>query len=261
METTKSGVSEESTENQICLSLESLSKNFGGLEAVSQINLKVRQGERRAIIGPNGAGKTTLFNLVGGQLWPTRGKIFLFDKEITKIPAHLRAHLGISRTFQITNLFPQLTVLENLILAAQALEKTKFALFRPITRFNHLYHKVDEILVKVDMTEKREDIIKNLSYGEQRQIEVAMALLAEPCLLLLDEPTAGLAPAESSMMVSMLKNLDKTITILIIEHDMDVAFEIADRITVLDFGKVLAEGGKEEIRKNDAVQQIYLGVD
>jgi branched-chain amino acid transport system ATP-binding protein len=261
MEISRDTDSQKSSKNEICLRLESVSKNFAGLEAVSQINLEVHEGERRAIIGPNGAGKTTLFNLIGGQLSPTRGRIFLFGREITKIPDHLRAHLGISRTFQITNLFPQLTVFDNLILAAQALEKTKFALFRPITRFNHLYRKVDEILLKVGMTEKREDVIKNLSYGEQRQIEIAMALLGEPCLLLLDEPTAGLAPAESSVMVSMLKNLDKTITILIIEHDMDVAFQIADGITVLNFGKVVAEGSKEEIRTNSTVQEIYLRVE
>ena len=185
----------------------------------------------------------------------------MFGNEITKIPAHRRAYMGISRTFQITNLFPQLTVLDNLILAAQALERTKFVMFQASTAFNKLYRKVDEILLKIGMLEKRENIIKNLSYGEQRQIEIAMAVLGEPRLLLLDEPTAGLAPAESSGMVSMLKNLDRMLTILIIEHDMDVAFELADRITVLNFGKVLAEGSKEEIRSNRTVQQIYLGVE
>jgi branched-chain amino acid transport system ATP-binding protein len=260
MEPRRSTDLEGPVENVACLTLENLSKNFGGLEAVSQVNLRVGQGERRAILGPNGAGKTTLFHLISGELQPTKGRIVLLGKDITKIPAHHRAYLGISRTFQITNLFPQLTVLDNLILAAQALEKTKFAMFRPVTSFNHLYRKVDEILEKVGMTEKREDIIKTLSYGEQRQIEVAMALLGRPRLLLLDEPTAGLAPAESSMMVSMLKSLDRTITILIIEHDMDVAFEIADRITVLNFGKTLAEGDKEEIRANEAIQRTYFGV-
>lgn len=242
-----------------CLTLENLSKNFDGLEAVSQLNLKVRKGERRGIIGPNGAGKTTLFNLIGGNLKPSGGKILLFGKDITHVPTHHRAYLGISRTFQITNLFPKLTVLENLVLAAQALEKTKFVMMRPVTKFKHLYNKVDEILAKVGIVEKRHEVIRTLSYGEQRQTEVAMALLGEPQLLLLDEPTAGLAPAESSVMVSLLKALDKTITILIIEHDMDVAFELSDLITVLNFGKVLADGTKEEIRSNETVQQIYLG--
>jgi branched-chain amino acid transport system ATP-binding protein len=147
------------------------------------------------------------------------------------------------------------------VIAAQALQKTKFVMFRPVTSFNDLYQRVEEVLVKVGMIDKRREVVKNLSYGEQRQIEVAMALFSEPRLLLLDEPTAGLAPAESSGMVSMLKGLDENITILIIEHDMDVAFEIADRITVLSFGKILAEGGREEIRANETVQQVYLGVE
>jgi len=251
--------SNETSTNQFCLTLEYLSKNFDGLAAVDQVNLKVRKGERRGIIGPNGAGKTTLFNLLGGNLKPTGGKILFFGNDITHVPTHRRAHLGISRTFQITNLFPKLTVIENLVLAALALGKTKFDMLRPITKFKHLYNKADEILAKVGMLEERNEVIKNLSYGEQRQTEVVMALLGEPCLLLLDEPTAGLAPAESSEMVSMLKALDKTMTVIIIEHHMDVAFELSDMITVLNLGKVLADGTKEEIQSNDSVQQIYLG--
>ncbi len=242
-----------------CLILDNLSKNFGGLAALSHVNLKVRQGERRGIIGPNGAGKTTLFNLITGELPPTTGRVFFFGRDVTRVPAHRRAYLGISRTFQVTNLFPNLTVLGNLVLAAQALEKTKFFMLRPLKTYKHLYRKADEILAKVGMAEKREEVIKNLSHGEQRQIEVGMALLGEPRLLLLDEPTAGLAPAESAMMVSMLKTLDTAITILIIEHDMDVAFELAELITVLHFGEVLAEGTKEEIHSSKTVQEIYLG--
>jgi len=247
-----------SSESPICLTLRDLSKSFGGLEAVSQANLRVQEGERRAIIGPNGAGKTTLFNLINGDLQPTRGNIFFFGRDITKMPAHRRAYLGIARTFQITNLFSNLTVTDNIFLAAQGLEKTKFVLLRPATSFKYIYNKVDEVLAKVGMAEKRKEVVKNLSYGEQRQIEVAMALLGEPRLLLLDEPTAGLAPAESAMMVSLLKNLDKKLTILIIEHNIDVAFELCHLITVLNFGQVLTEGNKEEIQSNEAVQKIYL---
>lgn len=139
MQTEKNSILQDSTRNQACLTLENLSKNFGGLAAVSKVNLEISQGERRAIIGPNGAGKTTLFNLIGGELLPTAGRIFLFGNEITKIPAHRRPYMGISRTFQITNLFPQLTVLDNLILAAQALERTKFVMFQASTAFNKLY--------------------------------------------------------------------------------------------------------------------------
>jgi branched-chain amino acid transport system ATP-binding protein len=258
METSRHNESRKTPEDQVCLVLRDLCKSFGGLEAVSQVNLKVQKGERRAIIGPNGAGKTTLFNLVSGALLPTKGSVFLFGKDITKVPAHRRAYLGIARTFQITNLFPNLTVMDNIFLAAQALEKTKFNLLRPASTFRDLYNKVDEVLVKVGMDDKRNEVIKNLSYGEQRQIEVAMTLLGEPSLLLLDEPTAGLAPAESALMVSILKALSDTLTILIIEHDMDVAYELSDLMTILNFGRVLAEGTKEEIQSNEEVQRIYL---
>jgi branched-chain amino acid transport system ATP-binding protein len=246
-------------EDQFCLVVQDLSKKFGGLDALSQVNLKVREGERRGIIGPNGAGKTTFFNLISGELLPTSGRISLFGKDITHIPAHHRAYLGVSRTFQITNLFPKLTVLQNLILAAQALEKTKFVMLRPIQKYSQLYRRADEILGRVGMIEKRKEVVKNLSHGEQRQVEIGMALLGKPRLLLLDEPTAGLAPAESAMMVSMVKTLEKTMTILIIEHDMDVAYELTDFITVLNFGKVLAEGNKEDIQSNKTVQEVYLG--
>jgi branched-chain amino acid transport system ATP-binding protein len=244
----------------VCLVVENLCKRFGGLDAVSEVNLTVREGERRGIIGPNGAGKTTFFNLISGALMPTSGKILLFGKDITGMPAHRRAYLGLSRTFQITNLFPSLSVVENLALAAQALERTKFAMIRPITRFARLYERADEVLAKVGMSQRRDELIKNLSHGEQRQIEVAMALIQKPRLLLLDEPTAGLAPAESSILVSMLKKLDRTITILIIEHDMDVAFQLTDYITVLNFGSVLAEGDLASIKANVKVQEVYLGV-
>jgi branched-chain amino acid transport system ATP-binding protein len=241
-----------------CLTLRGLSKAFGGLEAVNQVDLEIRKGERRAIIGPNGAGKTTLFNLVSGEMLPTRGSIFLFGRDITGVPAHRRAHLGISRTFQITNLFPSLTVTDNILLAVQALGKTKFNMLRPAASFRKLYDRVDEMLVKVGMADRKSELVKNLSYGEQRQVEVTMALLGEPCLLLLDEPTAGLAPAESALMVSILKSLSPALTILIIEHDMDVAFQLSDSITVLNFGRVLADGTKGEIRANADVQRIYL---
>ena len=191
MESSQHYESLKTPEDRVCLILRDLSKNFGGLEAVNQVNLGVRKGERRAIIGPNGAGKTTLFNLVSGELQPTKGSIFLFGKDITKVPAHRRAYLGIARTFQITNLFPNLTVMDNIFLAAQALEKTKFNLLRPASTFRNLYSKVDEILVKVGMDDKRKEVIKNLSYGEQRQIEVAMTLLGEPSWFLRENEFFG----------------------------------------------------------------------
>ena len=243
----------------VCLRLESLSKRFAGLDAVSEITLGVARGERRAIIGPNGAGKTTLFNLISGELAPSAGRILLYGEDVTDLPPNRRAALGISRTFQITNLFPKLTVLENLVLAAQALARTKFNMLRPVRRFTPLYAKAEALLQDIGLRDRRDDQVRNLSHGEQRQIEVAMALLSDPHLLLLDEPAAGLAPAEATLMVSLLKALDPEISVLIIEHDMDVAFEVADRIAVLNSGRLLAEGTKAEIRANQAVREIYFG--
>lgn len=247
-------------EGESCLRLDKVSKSFGGLMAVREVSLVATAGERKAIIGPNGAGKTTLFNLVAGDLFPTKGKILFHGEDVTRIPCHRRACKGIARTFQITNLFFNLSVIENMVLAVQALESTKFSLFRSITSYRHLYEKGMELLSRIGMEDLRDESVKNLSYGMQRQLEVMLALTKTPPLLLLDEPTAGLSPAEARHMVEMLKRLPSDITILIIEHDMDVAFELADRVTVLHFGEVVAEGTCTEIKANRAVQEIYLGV-
>lgn len=248
------------TAKESCLRIEGLSKNFEGLLAVEDVSLEIHSGERRAVIGPNGAGKTTLFNLIAGNLFPTGGRVFLLGEDITRLPCHRRAHKGIARTYQITNLFFNLSVIDNLVLAAQALESTKFSLFRPITSYRHLYEKGLELLSWIGMETTRDEQVKNLSYGVQRQIEILLALTRDPRLLLLDEPTAGLSPAESAIMVDVLKRLPSHITFLIIEHDMDVAFELAEFITVLHHGKVIADGSVDAIKKNRTVQEIYLGV-
>jgi branched-chain amino acid transport system ATP-binding protein len=225
------------------------------------VALCVAPGERRALIGPNGAGKTTLFNLISGDLPPSRGQITLFGQDVTNLPAYRRAALGLARTFQITNLFPSLTVLENLLLAVQALERTKFSLVRPITSYRHLYARARAILDSVGLADTETEVVRNLSHGEQRQMEVAMALACRPRLLLLDEPTAGLSLAESRLMTALLKRLDAGITLLVIEHDMDVAFALTDRVTVLHNGKVLADGSRDEVKANPLVREIYLGSD
>jgi branched-chain amino acid transport system ATP-binding protein len=251
--------SEGGRAEKACLILEGMSKSFGGLMAVDHIDLSLEHGARRALIGPNGAGKTTLFNLISGELNPTAGRIVYCGEDITHLPSHRRAGLGIARTFQITNLFLKLTVLENLFLACQALETTKFVMFRRASSFKNLLDKATEVLKGFDLWPKRNELIKNLSHGDQRQIEVAMALAGQPRLLLLDEPTAGLSPAETRDLTRLLKKLDPAITILMIEHDMDVAFDFADTITVLSQGQKLAEGNRDEVRNNPTVQQIYLG--
>ena len=243
----------------LALSLSGVSKAFGGLCAVDGVSLDVTPGERRAIIGPNGAGKTTLFSLISGEQPPTDGRITLFGRDVTRLPPHRRAALGMARTYQITNLFPRLTVLENCLLAVQALKPTKFHLHRALSRYPGLFERARSALEAVGLAGKDGETVRNLSHGEQRQLEIALALAGAPKLLLLDEPTAGLSPAESHLMTGLLKTLDPTITILVIEHDMDVAFELTKRVTVLHFGKVIADGLGDEVKANPLVQEIYLG--
>jgi branched-chain amino acid transport system ATP-binding protein len=241
------------------LSLTGLSKEFGGLRAVDGVDLTVGPGERRAIIGPNGAGKTTLFSLISGETPPSDGRIVLFGHDVTRYAPHRRAGLGLARTYQITNLFPRLTALENCLLAVQALNPAKFHIHRDLSRYPAFFQRARAVLDAVGLAEKEREAVRNLSHGEQRQLEIALALAGSPRLLLLDEPTAGLSPAESHAMTALLKKLDPAITVLVIEHDMDVAFALTDRITVLHYGKVVADGLAHEVKANGLVQEIYLG--
>ena len=241
------------------LSLSGLSKEFGGLRAVDGISLTIGAGERRAIIGPNGAGKTTLFSLISGETRPTGGRISLFGHDVTRYAPHRRAGLGLARTYQITNLFPRLSALENCLLAVQALTPAKFHLHRGIDRYPAFFQRARSVLEAVGLADKEAEAVRNLSHGEQRQLEIALALAGSPKLLLLDEPTAGLSPAESHAMTALLKKLDPAITLLVIEHDMDVAFALTDRITVLHYGKVVADGLSHEVKASALVQEIYLG--
>jgi branched-chain amino acid transport system ATP-binding protein len=241
------------------LTLSHVSRTFGGLRAVDSVSLEVRPGERRAIIGPNGAGKTTLFSLISGELPPSEGRITLFGRDVTRLPPHRRAALGVGRTYQITNLFPRLTVLDNCLLAAQGLSPAKLHLHRGLHRYPALFSRARQVLRAVGLHAKERETVRTLSHGEQRQLEIALALAGSPKLLLLDEPTAGLSPAESQAMAALLKTLDPAITVLIIEHDMDVAFALTERITVLHFGRVVAEGVGESVKADPLVQEIYLG--
>ncbi len=242
-----------------CLVLENVSRVFGGLKAVDRVNLTVQAGERHAVIGPNGAGKTTLFNLISGELRATEGRILLFGADVTGLAPHQRAAQGMARTFQVTRIFPNLTVLENALLACEALDRRKFVAYRPLSSCSPLLDRAARLLEGFGLWPLRQELAGRLSYGDQRKVEVALSMAGRPRLLLLDEPMAGLSTGESDSMLGLLRTLDSTTAVLLIEHDMDVAFGFADRITVLFQGRVLTGGGKNEVSANPDVQHIYLG--
>ena len=241
------------------LVLENISRHFGGLKAVDNVSLTVATGARHALIGPNGAGKTTLFNLISGELTPTTGRIALFGTDATRLAPHKRAALGLARTFQITKLFPQLTVLENVLLACEALDRRKLSMLRALTTYADLKQRGDELIERFGLSALSGETAANLSYGDQRKLEVALSMAGCPRLLLLDEPMAGLSAGESRTMQRLLEQLDPGIAVLLIEHDMDVAFTFAQRVTVLHPGRVLTDGHRDEVSANPDVQQIYLG--
>ena len=241
------------------LELRALSKSFGGLVAVENVTLQVYPGDRKAIIGPNGAGKTTLFNLVSGVLPCSAGQVLLFGRDVTRWPSHRRAALGMARTFQITSLFPKLTVLDNVLLAIGGLRRTKFVMWRSLASYRELQEKARRLLEGAGYWDRRDAEVRNLSHGEQRQIEIVLGLAGDPKVLLLDEPAAGLASGESREMAEFLKRLDPQLAIVLIEHYMDVVFDVVDHISVLHFGRVVEEGPAEQIRASEKVQEIYLG--
>ena len=242
-----------------CLTLENVSRHFGGLKAVDKVNLVVQPGERRAVIGPNGAGKTTLFNVISGEVRASEGTIALFGDDVTRLAPHQRAVRGMARTFQITKLFPNLTVIENVLLACEAQDPRRFTMHRLMSSCVDLERRAEALLAQFGLGTFVHDTAKNLSYGVQRKLEVALSMAGRPRLLLLDEPMAGLSSGESESMLAILRNLDSAVAVLLIEHDMDIAFAFADRITVLYQGRVLTEGHKDEVSANRTVQDIYLG--
>ena len=245
----------------IALSVTDVSRNFEGVQALANVSFEVAPGERRLIIGPNGAGKTTLFNILAGSYAASSGQVALFGHDITRLPAHARARLGLSRTFQITNLFYRLTVLENILLALQAGKGATSPALRLLQRDRALLARADVLLEQWELSELAKHAAQDISYGQQRQLDILLAMAVEPRVLLLDEPTAGLSAAEVPRVKTILRSLPRDTTVLMIEHDMDVAFELADRITVLHQGRLLAEGNVEAIRNNPQVIEIYLGSD
>ncbi len=241
------------------LRTESLFKSFGSLVVTRDVNLVVKAGERHALIGPNGAGKTSLVHQVCGQLRPTSGRIFVKDVEITGETPERICQRGVARTFQRNNLFRNLTLRENVRLAVQAKRGRLYDPLSAIGKDRSQWNRADEILEQVRLTDRLDRPVSSLSYGEQRQLEIAIALASEPLLLLLDEPTSGMSPAETEHMIRLIEELPAQLGLLMIEHDMAVVFSLAHTITVLYYGEILASGGPQEISSDRKVQEVYLG--
>ena len=240
------------------LELRGVTKMFGALAAIRDITLTVGSGERHAVLGSNGAGKTTLFNCVTGDFFPTHGSIRLFGEDVSRFPAHERIRRGLRRTYQISLLFDGLTVADNVYLACRGVSRGRFSFLRP--RANDvLLARADELIEAVNLSPQRDTAVANLSYGQQRQLEIALALAGAPRIILFDEPAAGLSPTERGELVSILNDLPDHIGYIIIEHDMDVALRVADRVTMMHNGTIFKNGTPEEIENDPEVQELYLG--
>ena len=239
---------------------EGLTIDFGGLRAVDEVSLSVPVGRRWAIIGPNGAGKTTLFNLLAGQLKPSRGTVKLFGEDVTGLAPPLRARKGLARTFQITNLLPDLSVHENALLAVAAHNpRARRTLWRPLSRIPAIAGPAEELLRRWELWDLRDRRVAQLAYGQQRVLEIVLALAANPRLLLLDEPTAGLSRRDAALMVEVTASLPSDLTLVLIEHDMEVAFGLASFVQVMSDGAILASGTPEEVQADERVIEAYLG--
>jgi branched-chain amino acid transport system ATP-binding protein len=241
------------------LEVEGLSVHFGGLAAVKDVTFSIEEGARLGMIGPNGAGKTTLFNLLTGQLKPSGGKVVFKGQDITHKPVYARTQLGMSRSFQITSLFPNETVLTNALIALQGTRSGRYRLFGVFTRDKKLHAAAQELLESIDLWDKRNEVVSSMAYGETRKLEMGLSLASGPELLLLDEPSCGLTPTESADITERIRTLGKKITVLMIAHDMDLVFGVAERIILLHFGEISCEGTCDEIRADQTVKDIYMG--
>jgi branched-chain amino acid transport system ATP-binding protein len=241
------------------LALRDLGKSFGGLRVTADVTLDLEKGERRLIIGPNGAGKTTLFNLIAGEIRPDQGSIALFGRDITSLPSRARPHLGLARTYQIITLFPQETLLHNVTLSLLGLSPLRWNPFLRLKRQSALIDRARAALAAVGLEALGGRRLAQTSYGERRRVEIAMALAQQPKLLLLDEPFAGLSVDERKDVRRLLASIPRDVTLLMIEHDMDVALELADRITLMHFGQILVEGSRAEVVAHPHTREVYFG--
>lgn len=241
------------------LEISNVGVSFGGVTALAGIDMVVEPGERKAIVGPNGAGKSTIFNVIGGQLRPDSGSVHLFGEDVTRKPPYELAHRGLTRTWQITNLFDPLTVFETVQLAVAATGRTRRVFWKTIGGISSVHSATEGFLREWELWDVRQRPVQDLAYGEQRLLEIVVSLAADPKVLLLDEPTAGLTPSEAERMTTIVAGLSDRVTLIIIEHDMSVAFALADTMTVFAQGRVLEDGPIEEVRRRKSVIDTYLG--
>ena len=241
------------------LHAEAITHAFGSLVVTDAVTLALAAGERHGLIGPNGAGKTTLFNIIAGEIVPDAGSVRLAGVEVTRDPPDRRARLGLARSFQRNNLFTDLTVRENLAIACAIAHRVSHVAWKSFARHREVHESAEARAEALGLGDVLDTVTRHLSYGTQRQLEIALALALEPKILLLDEPTAGMSPEETAAMREMIAALPSSLTLLVIEHDMEVLFGLADRVTVLDYGKVLLQGGPREVRDSDIVKSRYLG--
>jgi len=241
------------------LETKGLYHDFGGLKVLFDVNLEVREGERLAVIGPNGAGKTTLFNVITGTYQPSQGRVYFKGREVTGFPPHRMVRRGMGRSFQITSTFSRLTAFQNIRLGILSKSGIRFNMFNFLNKMENITRETDEVLKRINLDGERDIPASALSYGKHRSLEISMAMSTEPDLVMLDEPTAGMSVDETRTAVELIRRLTEGKTVVIIEHDMDVVFSLADRITVLHLGAILATGSPEEIRNNQAVKDAYLG--
>jgi len=246
-------------EDRTILEVKDLYKHFGNLTAVNGINLSVDRGKRHAIIGPNGAGKTTLFNLLSGRFRPSQGQILFRGQDITKMPPYRISRLGIARSFQIINVFPQLSVFENIHAVLMSKHHIRYHFLRNLKKWKNVTEETFPLLEQIGLLDKKDVLAGFLSYGEQRALEVGLTIASDPELILLDEPTAGMSMDETRQAIKLIDRVTKGKTLVIIEHDMEVIFSLADLITVMQYGEVLTTGAPEEIRKDQRVKEAYLG--
>jgi branched-chain amino acid transport system ATP-binding protein len=243
------------------MKVKNVAKSFGGLKVLQDVSFSLAVGEKVALIGPNGAGKTTLINLLNGLLYPTSGSIYFLGRDVTKLPPYDRVALGLARSFQISSLFPALSLFSNILLALHGTKKSRYQMFRTFTSYKDNNQRVQELLESIDLWDKRNIPVSNLSHGEKRRLEIILSISSRPKVLLLDEPSAGLSSAEASGLIDMINNLAIGTTTLVVAHDLDFIYQFCDRVMVLYYGEIIADGPCEAIQVHPKVREIYLGTE